>query len=356
MSFKSHYKKYGNNEPYTESEATANSLNPRGPKEFLRLLTGPSTNIYVGPEEVHYTIPKQLLYRFSDFAKPCLEGDFFEAGANAIWLPDVDPDVFQWVWQWLYTGRMDVDDLHYFQSEEKNQKACELLCQTYMLGERLLLDRDFLRDVKKQLKELTETAKKGEIRMPWTADIIHQVLSGSAPAQFGDGYINWKNPSLRPFLLGKLRTIDFCTNFDFSNCGESFKLDGEFTAELMEYLAAEMKWAVELWEAQTDSSVDIAEKKLELAQAEGTSESITKRSKGYQGIWLALSQCFELDGSFAAELLNFMAIELRWIIERWGQERGPKVDVMQEKEDRERIEEEYEDAQYRWYKYQYRRR
>lgn len=267
---------------------------------------------------------------------------------------------------------MDVDDLYCFQSEEESEKACELLCQMYKLGERLLLDEDFLGDVRKKLHELTETAKKGGIPMPWTADIIHQVFSGSAPVQFVGGFINWKNPSLRPFLLGKLCTINFCTKFDFSNCGESFKLDGGLIAELMKYLAGELKWAVELWEAQIDSSVDIAEKKLELAQAEGTSKSITKQSKGNEGIWLALryactysggtttdfraySQCLELDGSFAAEILNFIAIELRWIIERWGQERGPKVDVMQENEDEERIEGDYEDAQYRWDRYRFRR-
>ena len=34
---------------------------------------------------------------YSDHAKLCLEGSFTEAGTNAVWFPDVDPDVFQWL-------------------------------------------------------------------------------------------------------------------------------------------------------------------------------------------------------------------------------------------------------------------
>ena len=44
------------------------------------------------------------------------------------------------------------------------------------------------------------------------------------------------------------------------------------------------------------------------------------------------SECFELDGAFAAEILAYMAGELRWIREKWGEERGPRVNVAQEQE------------------------
>ena len=99
------YERYGNNEPYTEPEPESVVFwYAQETPAFFQLITGPSTNFYVGPDKTHYTIPKRLLYEFSAFAKPCLEGNFAEATANATWLPDVSPDVFQWIWKWLYQG------------------------------------------------------------------------------------------------------------------------------------------------------------------------------------------------------------------------------------------------------------
>lgn len=310
---------------------------------------------------MHYTIPKCLLYRYSDFAKSCLEGNFFEASANAVWLPDVEPDVFQWLWQMLYTQRIDVfvDDGRNDNAVVENVwKACETLCQVHILGERLLFEEyEILRKVQKKIRKLIKLAKEEEIAMPWTPDIIHKVLSESTPYQLY-GYRSSESLSMRPFLLESLSSFDFCANFDFLNNGEILKLDGQFAASLMHDMAREIKWAVELWGAQTLSSVDVTEKKLQLAQEEGNSQTITKRPKG--GVWLALryactysgcttikfeaySQCFELDGQFTAELLSFMATELKWVVERWGLERGPKVDVDQEKEDERWNREDYDE-------------
>ena len=75
----------------------------------FQLITGPSTSFYVGPDRTHYTIPKRLMYEFTEFAKPCLEGMFAEAEANAIWLPDVSPDVFRWIWKRLYQGQLKIE-------------------------------------------------------------------------------------------------------------------------------------------------------------------------------------------------------------------------------------------------------
>ena len=250
------------------------------------------------------------------------------------------------------------DKYSYYAKEESMREACKTLCQVHILGERLLFDKyEFLRKVQKKIRTLIKLAKERGITVPWTADIIHKVLSESAPYQFYF-YRFWGNCSLRPFMLESLCSFEFCTNFDFLKCGDIFKLDGQFAAGLMDYMARELKWAVELWGAQTESLVDIAEKKLQLAQEEGNSQIITKRPKG--GVWLALryactysgcttiefeaySECFELDGKFTAELLNFMATELRWVVERWGLERGPKVDVDQEKEDERWNDEDYDD-------------
>lgn len=332
-----------------------------GYSRLPRLLIGPSTNVYVGPEEVHYTIPKRLLYGFSDFAKKCLEGDFFEARANAVWLPDVRPDVFQWLWQWLYTGHLDfIDDCYLW--DANGLVPCGMLCQLHMLGERLLMGTPFFYDVRgkldKFIEEAIEDVKQRGTPMPWMAEIIHQVLSDSAPFQYCGWRWNFADLSLRPYLLEQLCDFTFCTTFDFFSCVGSFELDGAFAAHMMMYLAEELKWAVELWGAQTQSSIDIEGKKLQEAQDNGDFLTITKRPKGKEGIWLALryactfsgctttdflkySRCFELDGLFAAEILDFMGSELKWVVEKWGQERGPKVDVMQEREDERWNEEDY---------------
>ena len=232
----------------------------------------------------------------------------------------------------------------------------------HLLDERLLMNGTFFGDVRDKLEECIKGAieKVNEYGtpMPWMAEIIHLVLSDSAPYQYFGRVNNSQELSLSPSLLASLCDFTFCTTFDFLNCGRCFELNGEFAAALMMYLAGELKWAVELWGAQTQSTVSVAAKKLEEAQDNGESQTLTKRPKAKEGIWLALryfctytgctttdfltySPCFELDGSFAAEILDFMGAELRWVVERWGQERGPEVDVMQEKEDERWNEEDY---------------
>ena len=296
----------------------------------------------------------------------CLEGTFSEARANAIWLRDVNPDVFQYLLLWLYNARLDIVDEHDLWETEGRQKACELLCQMHVLGERLLFDTTFLRDVEEKLDTVMDTvmeaAKQDGIPMPWIADIMSLVLSESAPYQYVNWWDSFENPSLRPSLLRNLRTLEFFTTFEFSNCGKVFALDGGFAAELMMYLAEELKWAVELWGAQTQSSINIAEKKLQEAQESGDLQALTKRPKKNLGRWLAskyactytlcttmnfrlCSHIFEQDGFFAAEILDFMATELKWIVEKWGRERGPKVDVAQEKEDERWNENDYHDIE-----------
>ncbi|CAD6591590.1 MAG: hypothetical protein ASARMPRED_005495 [Alectoria sarmentosa] len=101
------YERYGNNEPYTEPEPESVVFwYAQETPAFLQPKTGPSTNFYVGPDRTHYTISKRLLYEFSAFAKSCLAGNFAEATANATWLPDVSPDVFQWIGKWLYQRQL----------------------------------------------------------------------------------------------------------------------------------------------------------------------------------------------------------------------------------------------------------
>ena len=363
------YELYGNNEPYTEPQLKCHRSDAKAGDSFFQLMTGPSTNFYVGPDETHYTIPKRLLYQFSAFAKPCLEGKFAEAEANAVWLPDVSPAVFQWVWKWLYQDQLQVEKYCYKLRDDQEeywsikwepelcQQACQLLFRVHILAERLLLDTRFLMTVQAELMTLIRRAKEKEYFNPFTPQIVHEVLSQSAPVLY---YPRGPCISLRSFLLKQLCEYEICVQMDFMKCGRSFELDGAFAADLMNYMARQLEWAVELWGAQTESIVDITEKKLELAEKEGDFQTMVEQPKRRSYVWLALryictyqgctttpfevySKCFELDGVFAAEILEYLAGELRWVREKWGEERGPRVNVAQEKENEEWNDNDYDD-------------
>ena len=315
-------------------------------------MTGPSTNFYVGPQNTTYTIPERLVCHYSDYTKACLASSFREGGANAVSLPDVDPDIFQWLWQWLYTGKMKVSRLWDWCKDERFVQACQVLCRVHFLGERLLFDARLLdHTIQWQLNATIEKAKIFGKIMPLTPEIVDEVLSESAPVRYCgqmNCQMNWENRSLRPFVLGNLRTFEFCTGGDWMEYAECFQLDGAFAAELMVFLAGELKWAVERWEAQVGWPVDVAEKNLEYAKHDYY-QCVVIRPKICDGVWLALrymctfagcmstdfrayGQCFELDGEFAANILNYMALELLWIVEMWGWERGEEVDVAAERE------------------------
>lgn len=185
--------------------------------------------------------------------------------------------------------------------------------------------------------------------MPLTPAIVEEVLEGSGPVDYGSRG-SWASNSLRPFVLRYLCTFEFCTVVEFMDYVECFELDGAFAAEIMKFLASEMKWAVDRWGAHMGASIDVTEKKRQILEEEGNAQCIAKSPKTRKGVWLALrymctfsgcqttdfraySQCFELDGGFAAEILNYMVRELRWIVEVWGKERGWTVDVARERED-----------------------
>ena len=363
------HERYGNNEPYTEPDEDSEGFwRTERPHRFFQLITGPSTNFYVGPNRMHYTIPKRLLYQNSDFAKACLEGKFAEAAANAVWLPDVSPDVFQWIWRWLYQGCLRIEDYCYGRDEnedigcrylddhEKNQQASQLFCRVHMLGERLLMDFSFFRTVQEEFKDFIKRMKTWTSLNPFTPELIDEVLSHSMPVS---QLCSYSNTSLRSFVFEQLCDYDFCADFDFLECSE---LDGAFAGKLMGYMSRQLVWAVELWGAQTESIVDVVEKKLKLAEEEGNSQTMVKGPKRRSDLWLALryfctfqgctttsfykySECFERDGAFAAEILAYMSGELRWIREMWGEERGPRVNVAQEQENEAWNAEDYNDIE-----------
>ena len=325
-------------------------------------MTGPSTNFYVGSQKRHYTIPKSLLYYFSDYAKPCLEGPFLEARANAVLLSDVDPNVFQYLWQWLYTGKLKIpqhlnSDWDRSRSESYIEK-CRLFCQLHFLGERLLFDFRFLDYVvKEQFKNFIAEANSDQKMMTWSPELVEEVLSESRPVIYG--WSNLEAPSLRPFVLEYFRTFQCCTTVDFMDYADCFEMDGDFAAEIMIYLAGEIRWAKERWEAQVGGPVDVFRNQEQATEGEGSSQCIASKTKLTEGIWVILrrlctsaecsateirgfSNLFEMDGEFTAEFINHMATVVL-TIERWGDEKGEKVDFVAEREEGERLKQEEEE-------------
>lgn len=237
-----------------------------------------------------------------------------------------------------------------------------------MLGERLLFDDRFLQfEVRRELSTIIEEAATSRAFTPraftpLTPEVVEEVLVGSAPVEYGNMW-EWHFLSLRPFTVRQLCNFDFCTTNDFTKYAECFELDGAFAAEIMVFITDEVKWAVERWEGQIDSPVDIFDVKKKFAAEQSNSKCMERGPKKCQDFWLALrimctyaecpttdlraySQCFELDGNFAAEILEYKARELLWVLERWGDERGSKVDFAAEKEEEERVAQEESDRQH----------
>ena len=342
-------------------------------------MTGPSTNFYVGPQEKHYTIPKRLLYQFSDFAKACLEGQFSEATTNAVFLPDVDPDVFQYLWQWLYTGELKILRSYTYDWQqsrsEKLTEICRPFCRLHILGERLLFDYRFLDHVvQHQMEEVIKEVNSDDKVLPLSPEIIEKVLSESRPVIYDDSsfFEFFDLPSLRPFVLKHLSTFEVCTTVDFMDYANCFEKDGGFAAEIIIYLAEAIGWAKERCQAQVGRPVDVFRDREQVAQDKGSSQCLATRTKLSEGVWVVLkrictsaepvsrtkirgfSNLFEKDGAFAAEFLNHLVTELLLTIERWGGEKGEKVNFVAEKAEAERLEQEEADAERACRKWRYR--
>lgn len=193
----------------------------------------------------------------------------------------------------------------------------------------------------RELDTLVEKAKPS----PLTPEIVQEVLSGSTPVE------HWTlaDDSLRPFVLHHWCDFDLCTTIDYYDYAECFELDGAFAAEMMAYMAYELQWAVGRWEKQTQTAVEVNAKKKQLAEEDGLDQSMERIYGKREGAWLACrymctftgctttdfraySQCFELDGTFPAHIMEYMAEELLWVVDRWGVERGRSVDFSAEKQ------------------------
>lgn len=65
------------------------------PRSFFKLANSPFVTILVGPEEVKFELPKNLLITYAPFFKAALDGNFKEAKEGLLRLPEDDPVHFR---------------------------------------------------------------------------------------------------------------------------------------------------------------------------------------------------------------------------------------------------------------------
>ena len=113
----------------------AESRNAKGVVEakhmYKRLLSGPTVDIYVGPERRHWSIHKNLLCHHSSYFETELEGHEVpkEHESPSLDLLDDDPRGFELLVKWLYQGHLD--DASHMTDEERYDYAvaCHKLYQ-----------------------------------------------------------------------------------------------------------------------------------------------------------------------------------------------------------------------------------
>lgn len=111
-----------------------------------RLLQGPSVDVYVGPENTQFSVPKNLLFHYSKMARGSFgqhrgNTHFKEYDENALCLPEHAPETFEFVLKWMYQNKLGV--LEYckvlFTSQGKANEGVEaaflLLCRMYILAD-----------------------------------------------------------------------------------------------------------------------------------------------------------------------------------------------------------------------------
>ncbi|KAI9703687.1 MAG: hypothetical protein M1836_007457 [Candelina mexicana] len=74
---------------------------------ILQVLSGSKVDVYVGPNRVHFQLPKDVLCRQSSYFDKALNGDFREGKEQRLELPHEDVKTFKRLLKWMLTGRLD---------------------------------------------------------------------------------------------------------------------------------------------------------------------------------------------------------------------------------------------------------
>lgn len=221
-----------------------------------RLIVGPAVDIFVGPEEVQFTLPRKLLYYHPRFAERAIEGFFREASEKALRLPQDDPEVFYWLVQWMLQGNLEMVEQLRQKYQWKNGRqdwreyACRLLCRLWILGDKILHEPEssrrwpgisFAWSIRWGLHDLFCGAQDDNLRTPLIPDVVIEVWQNTMPdiEEPGKHRFGPRDRSLRQILFDELCDSHFHKTgvFDCSEYSECFMLDGgKFAADVLAYL------------------------------------------------------------------------------------------------------------------------
>ena len=101
-----------------------------------RLLSGPTVDIYVGPDRRHWSLHKNLLCHHSSYFETEFRGHEVPKSENLprnnkLELPDDDPRGFELLVKWLYQGHLDGDDVG--TTDEERYDYAVACCKLYQL-------------------------------------------------------------------------------------------------------------------------------------------------------------------------------------------------------------------------------
>ncbi|KAI9720858.1 MAG: hypothetical protein M1812_002697 [Candelaria pacifica] len=74
--------------------------------QILLPLSGDKVDIYVGPNRVHFHLPKDVLCRQSSYFDLAFNGDFKEGKEQSLELPDEDVETFKQLIHWMIMGTL----------------------------------------------------------------------------------------------------------------------------------------------------------------------------------------------------------------------------------------------------------
>lgn len=99
-------------------------------------MSGPSVSIFVGPDNIRYTMPKRLLLYHSPVAADLLSRDATHLGIDGLSLPNDSPEAFANLHRRFFQNRLGVLKQYTTSSiYEGLPETCTLLCRLFQLAE-----------------------------------------------------------------------------------------------------------------------------------------------------------------------------------------------------------------------------
>ncbi|OCT47013.1 hypothetical protein CLCR_02670 [Cladophialophora carrionii] len=96
--------------------------------------------IIVRPQREDFTIHENLICAASAFFQTALTGNFIEGAEQKVTLPEEDHQLFQLVYNWLYSGRV-ADGVTTYLKKEDVCSGDIFWWRVYQIGNRLMMDR-----------------------------------------------------------------------------------------------------------------------------------------------------------------------------------------------------------------------